>query len=84
MRTAWPPRFGDAVAMGLSVSEAEPEYDVLLLRAAEHYEVDVDLLVSLLALERDYPDFSVFGSKAQFTRAVAAVLDAAVAKAGAS
>lgn len=66
------------------MTEVDPDNDALLAQAATHHEVDVELLRSLLALERDFPDFSQFGSKAQFTRAVTAVLDAAVSKARAS
>lgn len=63
------------------MSEAETSHEVLLERAAVHHQVDPDLLKGLLAIEKDFPDFSIFGSKAAFTRRVAAVLDAAIAKA---
>ncbi|HEX7855890.1 MAG TPA: hypothetical protein VF503_19565 [Sphingobium sp.] len=51
--------------------------DALLEEAALRHGLDVDVLRNLLALEDDFPDFTVHGSKTEFARRVAAILDAA-------
>jgi hypothetical protein len=57
------------------VDEGISSNEALLAQAAAHFEVDVAVLKGLLALEAEFPDFSQFGSKAAFSRQVAAVLD---------
>lgn len=52
----------------------------LMVRAAAHNQVPVEVLRELMGLESEFPDFTRFGSKAEFTRRVAAVLDAAAAQ----
>lgn len=52
----------------------------LLARAAEAAGVTPALLEALLALDDDFPDFTVYGAKTNFSRKVAEILDAAAAE----
>lgn len=53
-------------------SQGESE---LIDRSATHHGVPIDTLTALLALEKEFENFSVFGIKAEFSRRVARILD---------
>lgn len=53
--------------------------DGLLEEAASKNGVPVAVLRDLLALSEAFPDFTIHGSKTEFTRRVTAILDAAAA-----
>jgi hypothetical protein len=50
----------------------------LINQSAARHNVPADALEKLLALEASFENFSVFGSKADFTRQVARILDEAL------
>ncbi|APZ97612.1 hypothetical protein BWQ93_03260 [Sphingopyxis sp. QXT-31] len=56
--------------------------DELLQRAAARHGLPLAILQDLLALEGDFPDFTVHGAKSEFTRRVTALLDAAAGEGG--
>jgi hypothetical protein len=62
----------------MTISQDDQE---LLNLAAERFGVPVDVLTALLELEDSFPNFSVFGAKAEFTRRVNAILDLGSSKA---
>lgn len=49
----------------------------LIASISERNRVDPDMIKSLLNLERDFPDFTVFGSKTDFARRITAILNKA-------
>ena len=67
-------------SVGTGVTDVNDTSNDLPAKAATHYQLDVELLKALLELEKDFPDFTQFGSKASFSRRVASLLDAAAKK----
>lgn len=53
----------------------EEQKEELIAIAAADSHVPVDVIRRLLALEAEFDDFTVYGTKAQFSRAVARILD---------
>lgn len=56
------------------------EHMHLIAEISERNNVDADVIKSLLNLERDFPDFTVFGSKTDFARRVNSVLNKAASE----
>lgn len=57
--------------------------DRLLDQAASRNSVEAVMLRQLLALDEAFPDFTIYGTKTEFARRVAAILDAAATQEGA-
>jgi len=55
----------------------EASAEALMARAAARNQISLGVLRELMALEREFPDFTQFGSKAAFARRVAQILDKA-------
>lgn len=60
----------------------ENELSDLVAKAALRNGVQPDVLEALLALESTFANFSVFGSKAEFSRQVARIVDKAAGQVG--
>jgi len=58
--------------------------DELIARCASQNGVSADVLHALLALEVEFPDFTAWGSKSEFSRRVARLLDQAAHAAAAA
>lgn len=61
----------------------EADADDLIARCAQQNDVSPEVVRKLIALEAAFPDFTVWGSKAEFSRQVARLLDAATTEANA-
>lgn len=57
--------------------EDETDPEALLAAVADRADVPVKVISSLLGLESDFPDFTIYGSKTEFARRVAGILDEA-------
>lgn len=68
--------------MGRNMANGQTENELINI-AATHHGVPADVLMALLELETQFENFSVFGSKVDFSRQVAKILDEASGKAGA-
>ena len=66
---------------GSLADETDPQ--ALLAEVAVRADVPVDVISRLLGLESDFPDFTIYGSKTEFARRVARILDEASAAEGA-
>ncbi|WP_143136682.1 hypothetical protein [Burkholderia ubonensis] len=55
----------------------EREFDGLVAQSAEANGVEPDVLLALLELDQTFSSFAVYGSRAEFSRQVAHILDAA-------
>lgn len=62
----------------------DEQKEELLAFAAADSQVPVTVLRQLLELEADYSDLTIYGAKAQFSRAVAQILDEAASLAALS
>lgn len=58
------------------MTDEQAENELVNLSAAR-FGVPLDVLESLLSLERNFDNFSVFGAKTEFSRQVARILDEA-------
>lgn len=56
---------------------SDEEIPALVARAAQRNAVSPDMLEALLALETEFPDFTIPGERTKFGRRVAEILDAA-------
>ncbi|KWK21996.1 hypothetical protein WT77_18915 [Burkholderia stagnalis] len=55
----------------------ERELDGLIAQSAKANGVEPDVLLALLELDQTFSSFAVYGSRAEFARRVAHILDAA-------
>lgn len=64
--------------VGVKLMTEDVGVQKLIDRAASRAGIPVTVLQNLLALEEDFPDFTIHGSKTEFSRRIERILDAAV------